>query len=354
MRGDVGPRPLVALGLASFIVLYLWVVMIAFDDQPRASRPTFVLLAGMSTIGVSLAAGYGDRPSGWLSPLLYVAVAGAATIRTPRKVAGWLIGTAVVAVTIGLRYGLSVDDIGSTVFSAFMAGALVYVVRQMIELIRQLRQTQRELAEAAVAQERLRFSRDLHDLLGHTLSLMVVKAELTRRLAPRDPVAAAQEAGDIETIGRKALVEVREAVTGYRERTPGARTRRRPSRPGRRRDRGHHPGSGVDAATPSERRPGLDRTRGDHQCDPPQWSDPMRHRRAGQRRHRHPGDRRQWIASPGPAPATVCAVSVNASRPWAAHCSRPPTPAAASASSPNSPPPPSPTGVGDSIGTPAV
>jgi len=69
-----------------------------------------------------------------------------------------------------------------------------------------------------VAQERLRFSRDLHDLLGHSLSLMVVKAEVARRLGPADGAASAREAADIETIGRRALAEVREAVTGYRER----------------------------------------------------------------------------------------------------------------------------------------
>jgi two-component system sensor histidine kinase DesK len=67
-----------------------------------------------------------------------------------------------------------------------------------------------------VEQERLRFARDLHDLLGHSLSLIVVKAELTQRLAGRDPAGARQEAAEIEAVGRQALAEVRQTVSGYR------------------------------------------------------------------------------------------------------------------------------------------
>src|SRR5690606_5786437 len=73
-----------------------------------------------------------------------------------------------------------------------------------------------QLALAAVDRERVRFSRDLHDLLGHTLSVIVVKAEAVRRIADSDPAAASAHAQDIEDIGRRALSEVREAVGGYR------------------------------------------------------------------------------------------------------------------------------------------
>ena len=68
-----------------------------------------------------------------------------------------------------------------------------------------------------MAEERLRFSRDLHDLLGHTLSLIVVKSEAARRLAPRSMDAALAQITDIESVGRQALTEIREAVTGYRD-----------------------------------------------------------------------------------------------------------------------------------------
>ncbi len=79
-----------------------------------------------------------------------------------------------------------------------------------------LRLAQEEnLALAAVA-ERERIARDLHDVLGHTLSVIVLKAELAGRLIERDPRRAAQEIADVEKTARTALSEVREAIGGYR------------------------------------------------------------------------------------------------------------------------------------------
>jgi two-component system sensor histidine kinase DesK len=86
----------------------------------------------------------------------------------------------------------------------------------LLDTIAELRRTRQELARVAVAEERERFSRDLHDLLGHTLSVMVVKAQAVRRLVAQDPDAAAEHAADIEQIGRRALVEVRQAVDAMR------------------------------------------------------------------------------------------------------------------------------------------
>ena len=64
--------------------------------------------------------------------------------------------------------------------------------------------------------ERERIARDMHDVLGHTLSLIVLKSELAHKLADRDPERATKEIRDVETIARGALQELREAVTGYR------------------------------------------------------------------------------------------------------------------------------------------
>jgi two-component system sensor histidine kinase DesK len=73
------------------------------------------------------------------------------------------------------------------------------------------------VALAAVA-ERERIARDLHDVLGHTLSVIVLKAELAGRLVNLDPVRAIAEIGDVEKTGRTALAEIREAIGGYRSR----------------------------------------------------------------------------------------------------------------------------------------
>ena len=69
----------------------------------------------------------------------------------------------------------------------------------------------------AVAQERLRFARDLHDLLGYSLSAITLKSELTHRLVPKNPDKAQNELVEILDISRKALADVRAVASGYRE-----------------------------------------------------------------------------------------------------------------------------------------
>jgi two-component system sensor histidine kinase DesK len=73
------------------------------------------------------------------------------------------------------------------------------------------------LTLAAVA-ERERIARDLHDVLGHTLSVIVLKAELAGRLVSLDPTRAIAEMADVEQTSRAALAEIREAIGGYRSR----------------------------------------------------------------------------------------------------------------------------------------
>ncbi len=104
----------------------------------------------------------------------------------------------------------------TTAGGVLLAGIATTSFLRLIETVEELRRTRNELARVAVVEERERFSRDLHDLLGHTLSVMVVKAEAVRRLAGRDPEAAAAHAADIEQVGRQALVDVREAVDAMR------------------------------------------------------------------------------------------------------------------------------------------
>lgn len=97
----------------------------------------------------------------------------------------------------------------------FFLGLMMATYRRYLLLITELRTARETVARLAVTEERLRFARDLHDLLGHSLTTISLKAQLARRLAAPDPVVAA-EIADIETIAHHALREVREAVTGYR------------------------------------------------------------------------------------------------------------------------------------------
>jgi two-component system sensor histidine kinase DesK len=97
-------------------------------------------------------------------------------------------------------------------FVVALAGTTAGVLNQLVLTAERLRRTRQQLAHAAVAHERDRVARDLHDVLGHTLSVMVVKAAAARRLAHTDPDAAVAHATDIEDVGRAALGQVRRTI----------------------------------------------------------------------------------------------------------------------------------------------
>lgn len=127
---------------------------------------------------------------------------------------------AVAATVVQHARGESWAEAGwSTGLITALAGFLTLALSWLGALVGELERTRHRLARVAVTEERLRISRDMHDLLGHTLSVVVVKAQAARRSAPVDVDATVQHATDIETVGRQALTEVREAVRGYRSRS---------------------------------------------------------------------------------------------------------------------------------------
>ena len=111
--------------------------------------------------------------------------------------------------------------LGNAFFAIFLllvvGGSNIFLAEQRTAENRLLAAQEENIALAAVA-ERERIARDLHDVLGHTLSVIVLKAELAGRLVERDPQRAATEIGDVERTARTALAEVREAIGGYRAR----------------------------------------------------------------------------------------------------------------------------------------
>ena len=153
-------------------------------------------------------------------------------------------------------------------FVVLLAGAASSAFAALIDTVAELRRTRQELARVAVAEERERFARDLHDLLGHTLSVMVVKAQAVRRLAATDPDAAVGHAADIEQIGRRALGDVRQAVDAMRGADPGRRARRGTPRARRRghRHRGRLAGRGAPVGA-GRRGAGVGAARGRDQRD---------------------------------------------------------------------------------------
>ncbi|MFI7607817.1 sensor histidine kinase [Micromonospora sp. NPDC049366] len=84
------------------------------------------------------------------------------------------------------------------------------------DLLVEARAGQAAQARLAAAEERLRFARDVHDVLGHSLTVIALKAELAARLAEVDAERAGREAAEVQGLAVAALAEVREAVHGYR------------------------------------------------------------------------------------------------------------------------------------------
>lgn len=101
-------------------------------------------------------------------------------------------------------------------FMAFCIGTINLIYRFNARRDAELKLSHDEVRRLAAMAERERIGRDLHDLLGHTLSLITLKLELSRRLMDRDSVAARQEMEEAERVARHALAEVRAAVTGIR------------------------------------------------------------------------------------------------------------------------------------------
>ncbi|MFH8710229.1 sensor histidine kinase [Streptomyces zaomyceticus] len=213
LLGGEAPNPWIGgLGLLAFNTLYIAIVFRSFHPGSRETPLTWGLLGTLGALTFALAIGYGRE---WLLlfPLLGLAVG--ATVRRGRLLR-WISLPLVVAVGAVTFWRDGWNSVG-VVYGTFISVMVTAAILALDETVRQLRATREELARAAVEKERLRFSRDLHDLLGHTLSVIVVKSEVVRRLAPRDLDAALAQVADIEAVGRQALTEIREAVTGYRE-----------------------------------------------------------------------------------------------------------------------------------------
>jgi two-component system, NarL family, sensor histidine kinase DesK len=218
LAGKWQPAWLAGVLLAAFITGFMAVTWLGL--RTSHGRIAWVLLAalGAITLVLNLVVG-GDMAA--LYPLLALAC-GAVIPWTERPGPPLpLVAVLIVAGTgavITWTRGSPGGDVWQVLYGSLLAGVVTAVVFRLIEAVRELHLTQEELARAAVDEERLRFARDLHDLLSHTLSVMVIKAQAVRKLAPRDPQAAAEQAADIENVGRQALTEVRQAVTGYRGR----------------------------------------------------------------------------------------------------------------------------------------
>jgi len=211
-------------GLITFVVIYFWVMWPhPLNDKVRTRfrlRTSITLIIGLTVLVLFLSIHYGSSFL-WL----FLGVSAIAGIILSFRNAS----IAVFGLTL-LTLGFSVDVSGSIASANWLQIIpLVLLVRglgldmvgfvRLSDALRELHTTREELARQAVTEERLRMARDLHDLLGHTLSLITLKSELAGRLLEKNPQTATQEIREVERVARQALREVREAVAGYRQRT---------------------------------------------------------------------------------------------------------------------------------------
>lgn len=215
---------LASLGLTAFVVAYLALVFLRTNTD-RQERWVYGVLAALAALAVVTSATLG-KP--WLVLFVYVSVAGGAVL--PPKQSRWLIPAATGALAaIGSLVDTSGDLFPALLIPCLLGGFAMVGIRQLVQAMRELREARATVAQLAATEERLRLARDLHDLLGHSLSLITLKSELAGRMLPDRPEDAAQQVADIEKVSRQALVDVREAVSGYRRPTlatelAGART----------------------------------------------------------------------------------------------------------------------------------
>jgi signal transduction histidine kinase len=152
----------------------------------------------------------------WISQPSFVAAGVLMVVRPP---VSWIAFVAIVS-GIGVaqfQVSGSALDVVYVMVNAATAGLYVYGLTQLARLAAALHAARDELAAAAVAGERLRFARDLHDLLGLSLSAIVPRGELALRMLREHPDRAGQELLDVLATARRALADVRSSARLYRE-----------------------------------------------------------------------------------------------------------------------------------------
>jgi two-component system, NarL family, sensor histidine kinase DesK len=212
--GSVGRRVLTVVCAVAFIAGYCVLVLSFRSALMRESGPHWqqtAVLVGMIAIASLMTLVFAP---GWAYLFCYCAGC-SALLATDSMAFAFVALCGVLAYFVPVAGGGDAGSALGTASGALGVGLLMVLIRDLRRRNLELTGARAELARLAVAEERERFARDLHDLLGHSLSVIALKAELAGRLVEIDPARSAQEVADIETVAREALSEVRDAVCGY-------------------------------------------------------------------------------------------------------------------------------------------
>ncbi|MDX3456570.1 sensor histidine kinase [Streptomyces sp. ME02-8801-2C] len=207
---STGVRILGWLGLVAFVAWYAALVFrTGRGETTRLVVGSLGVLAAQSAV---LALSLGRE---WLVLFVYVSTSSGAAL--PLRMSRWAIGAnAALMTAVALAVPGGHSYLAGLLVPALLGGAAMAGVRQLVRTTIELREARATVAQLAANEERLRLARDLHDLLGHSLSVITLKSELAGRMLPAHPETAALQVADIEKVSRQALVDVREAVSGYR------------------------------------------------------------------------------------------------------------------------------------------
>jgi two-component system sensor histidine kinase DesK len=193
-----------AIGFIAFAFLY-------FRSYWVQGRELILIAAATLALGLAF------WPVSFGAGALFIYAAGMmGMLDSPRWAVRGVAAIAVITVLEALLLRRAIWHAAWPVIFVLIIGGINIHYYQVGRANARLRLAHDEIEHMAKLAERERIARDLHDVLGHTLSLIVLKSELASKLAERDPERSREEIRDVERIARDALAEVRSAVSGYR------------------------------------------------------------------------------------------------------------------------------------------
>ncbi|MBG6063813.1 sensor histidine kinase [Micromonospora ureilytica] len=210
-RRVLGVVAIVVFGVG-YVLLFQWARKLRQALQPIPTGRARAGLALLLAVGLASLPGTGGD---WLATLVYVAAAAVFLLPPWESLAAVVLCAVTPALASWLVPGWEAEN--GIVFAVLLASFAMFGVSRLAQRNSELRAAQQEIGRLAVAEERARAARDLHDILGHSLTVVAIKAELAGRLIEVDRERAAAEIAEVEALARAALADVRKTAGAYRE-----------------------------------------------------------------------------------------------------------------------------------------
>ncbi|POM25980.1 Sensor histidine kinase DesK [Actinomadura rubteroloni] len=207
---DGARRVLGLTALAAFVAVYVATLASRRTWLDPCPPVTWALLGALTALTAGLPFAFGSM---WIGLPIYLSTVSTMTLPSPGAFFAPA-GCAALLAVQGAATGVGTSETASLAITTFSVGMLLGAFRHSRTLVHQLKEARGEVARLAAADERLRIARDLHDLLGQSLSLIVLKSEI----ALRDTGRTVAEMDDIRSVARQALADVRGTISGYRAR----------------------------------------------------------------------------------------------------------------------------------------